>query len=38
MEKVSLYDPERDVVVDIRLSPEKFLRAQTGVIYNNEHT
>lgn len=30
MEKVSLYDPERDIVVDIYLSSEDILRAQRG--------
>lgn len=30
MEKVSLYDPEKDIVIDINLSSEDVLRAQQG--------
>ncbi|XP_071648623.1 uncharacterized protein [Temnothorax longispinosus] len=33
MEKVSLYDPEKDIVVDINLSPEDFLRAQQDMTF-----
>jgi len=33
MEKVSLYDPERDIVVDINLSPEDLLRVQQDMTF-----
>ncbi|KYQ53485.1 hypothetical protein ALC60_07408 [Trachymyrmex zeteki] len=33
MEKVSLYDPERDIVVDVTLSPEDILRAQNDLTF-----
>ncbi|KAM0736989.1 hypothetical protein ACS0PU_000082 [Formica fusca] len=33
MEKVSLYDSERDVIVDVRLSPEDLLRAHTDTVF-----
>lgn len=37
MEKVTLYDPEKDIVVDINVSPDDFLRAQQGKLYIFEY-
>ncbi|XP_036146674.1 uncharacterized protein LOC114254116 [Monomorium pharaonis] len=33
MEKVSLYDSEKDIAVDVNLSPEDFLRAQQDMTF-----
>ncbi|KYN09834.1 hypothetical protein ALC57_18043 [Trachymyrmex cornetzi] len=33
MEKVSLYDPERDIIVDVTFSPEDILRAQNDLAF-----